>query len=169
MEWNTGLASKKNKKMIEIERKYLVNSEAYLKGYFAKNDICQGYICSDPERTVRVRIKGNKGFITIKGVGNEGQISRFEWEKEIEVDDAKALLKLCEKGVIEKTRYEVQAGKHVVEVDVFYGENEGLIMAEIELENENDAIEKPTWLGLEVTDDVRYYNAYLAKNPFKSW
>ena len=155
--------------MIEIERKYLVNSEAFLTEYFAKNEICQGYICSELERTVRVRIKGNMGFLTIKGVGNEGQISRFEWEKEIVVDDAKALLKLCEKGVIEKTRYKVQAGKHVVEVDVFYGENEGLILAEIELENENEGIEKPTWLGLEVTDDLRYYNAYLAKNPFSTW
>ena len=169
MERKTGLASKKNIKMIEIERKYLVTSDAFLTEYFAKNDIYQGYICSEPERTVRARIKGNKGFLTIKGVGNEGQISRFEWEKEIAFEDAKALLKLCEKGVIEKTRYEVQAGKHVVEVDVFYGENVVLILAEIELENENDTIEKPTWLGLEVTDDLRYYNAYLAKNPFKSW
>lgn len=155
--------------MIEIERKYLVISTDFLNEYFTKNHICQGYICSLPERTVRVRIKGEKGFLTIKGVGNEGHLSRFEWEKEINIDEAKALLKLCEKGVIEKTRYEVRAGKHVVEVDVFYGENNGLILAEIELENEKDAIQKPQWLGIEVTDDLRYYNSYLAQNPFTTW
>ena len=155
--------------MIEIERKYLVTSTAFLDEYFTKNDICQGYICSLPERTVRVRIKGNKGFLTIKGVGGEGQISRFEWEKEIAIEEAKALLKLCKKGVIEKTRYEVQAGKHIVEIDIFYGDNKGLILAEIELENENDAIAKPEWLGLEVTDDLRYYNSYLSQKPFVTW
>lgn len=155
--------------MIEIERKYLVTSTAFLDEYFVKNDICQGYICSLPERTVRVRIKGNKGFLTIKGVGSEGQISRFEWEKEIAIEEAKALLKLCKKGVIEKTRYEVQAGKHIVEIDIFYGDNKGLILAEIELENENDAIAKPEWLGLEVTDDLRYYNSYLSQKPFVTW
>ena len=169
MERKAGLASKKWIKMIEIERKYLVTSNAYLNEYFTKNDICQGYICSLPERTVRVRVKGNKGFLTIKGVGSKSGMSRFEWEQEIAVDEAKQLLQLCEKGIIEKTRYEIKSGKHIVEVDVFYGENEGLIMAEIELENENDVIQKPIWLGLEVTDDLRYYNSYLAKNSFITW
>jgi adenylate cyclase len=155
--------------MIEIERKYLVVSDDFKNDYIRKNEIAQGYLSSHPERTVRVRIKGEKGFLTIKGKGNETGISRFEWEKEIPVEEAKKLLKLCEKGVIEKTRYEVQSGKHVVEIDVFYGENEGLILAEIELENENDSILKPNWLGKEVTNDERYYNSYLSQNPFKNW
>ncbi|WP_395052232.1 CYTH domain-containing protein [Flavobacterium sp.] len=155
--------------MIEIERKYLVNSLDFKEQYFKKSEIAQGYISSNPERTVRIRIKAEKGFLTIKGKGNESGATRLEWEKEIPVDEAKELLKLCEKGIIKKTRYEIQSGKHIVEVDVFYGENEGLIIAEIELENENETIVKPNWLGEEVTNDERYYNAFLSKNPFKSW
>ncbi len=155
--------------MIEIERKYLVTSTDFLNDYYLKNDICQGYISSQPERTVRVRIKGNKGYLTIKGISSLSGSSRYEWEKEIEIGEAKDLLKLCEKGTIEKTRYEIKSGKHIVEVDVFFGENEGLIIAEIELEDENEVVEKPNWLGQEVTTDERYYNAYLSKNPFKTW
>jgi adenylate cyclase len=155
--------------MIEIERKYLVNSLAFKEEAFAKNDIAQGYLNSNPERTVRIRIKGAEGFITIKGIGNKSGASRLEWEKEIPVEEAKALLKLCEKGVIEKTRYEVKSGNHIIEIDEFHGENQGLIMAEIELQNENETIEKPTWLGTEVTGDKRYYNSYLSSNPFKIW
>ncbi|WP_298303484.1 CYTH domain-containing protein [Flavobacterium sp.] len=155
--------------MIEIERKYLVTSLEFLNEYSIKNEIAQGYLNSNPERTVRIRIKGNKGFITIKGIGSESGVSRFEWEKEIEIEEAKSLLKLCERGVIEKTRYEVKSGKHIIEIDVFHGENDGLILAEIELENENEAILKPNWLGTEVTNDERYYNAYLSQNPFKNW
>ena len=155
--------------MIEIERKYLVTSLDFKNDYFAKNEIAQGYLSSNPERTVRIRIKGTKGYLTIKGIGNESGISRFEWEKEIELDEAKQLLKLCEKGVIEKTRYEVKSGNHVIEVDEFHGDNNGLIIAEIELENENESIEKPHWLGNEVTNDERYYNSYISLNPFKNW
>lgn len=155
--------------MIEIERKYLVTSLEFLNEYSLKNEIAQGYLNSNPERTVRIRIKGNKGFITIKGIGSESGVSRFEWEKEIEIEEAKSLLKLCERGVIEKTRYEVKSGKHIIEIDVFHGENNGLILAEIELENENEAILKPNWLGTEVTNDERYYNAYLSQKPFRSW
>lgn len=155
--------------MIEIERKYLVTSLDFITDSYTKNDIAQGYLNSNIERTVRVRIKANKGFITIKGVGNESGTSRFEWEKEIPVNEAKALLKLCEKGVIEKTRYEVKSGKHTIEIDVFHNENKGLIIAEIELENENETILKPTWLGEEVTNDKRFYNSYISKNPYKSW
>ena len=155
--------------MIEIERKYLVTSLDFLNEYSIKNEIAQGYLSSNPERTVRIRIKGNKGFITIKGIGSESGVSRFEWEKEIATEEAKSLLKLCEKGVIEKTRYEVKSGKHIIEIDVFHGENKGLILAEIELESENETILKPNWLGTEVTNDERYYNAYLSQNPFKSW
>ncbi|MBC7524203.1 MAG: CYTH domain-containing protein [Flavobacterium sp.] len=155
--------------MIEIERKYLVNSLDFKNEYFQKNDIYQGYISSLPERTVRVRIKGAKGFLTIKGMSNETGASRFEWEKEIPISDAKQLLQLCEKGVIEKTRYEVKRGKHLIEIDVFHKENEGLIIAEIELENENETIDKPIWLGKEVTNDERYYNAFISKSPYKKW
>jgi len=155
--------------MIEIERKYLVTSLDFLNEYSSKNEIAQGYLSSNPERTVRIRIKGKKGFITIKGIGSESGVSRFEWEKEIAVEEAKSLLKLCEKGVIEKTRYEVKSGKHIIEIDVFHGENDGLILAEIELESENETILKPKWLGTEVTNDERYYNSYLSQNPFRNW
>lgn len=155
--------------MIEIERKFLVTSLAFKDDAFAKNEIAQGYLNSNPERTVRIRIKGQKGFITIKGIGNESGASRLEWEKEIPLDEAKQLLQLCEKGVIEKTRYEVKSGIHTIEIDEFHGENIGLVMAEIELENENDTIEKPSWLGKEVTGDKRFYNSYLSQNPYTTW
>ncbi|MBC7846858.1 MAG: CYTH domain-containing protein [Flavobacterium sp.] len=155
--------------MLEIERKFLVTSEAFKKEAFAQNRIAQGYLSSVPERTVRVRIKGDRGFLTIKGASNESGLSRFEWEKEIPVDEASALLKLCEKGVINKTRFEVKMGNHVFEIDEFNGENEGLIMAEIELKSETETFENPSWLGEEVTNDNRYYNSYLSKNPFKNW
>ena len=155
--------------MLEIERKFLVTSDAYKTMTFAKNEIAQGYLNSKPERTVRVRIKGVKGYLTIKGKGNESGMSRFEWEKEIPVSEAKLLLDLCESGVIMKTRFEVKVGSHVFEVDEFSGENEGLVLAEIELQSETDAFEKPSWLGLEVTNDNRYYNSYLSQNPFLKW
>lgn len=155
--------------MIEIERKFLVKNDSFKREAFAKNHIAQGYLSSVPERTVRVRIKGEKGFLTIKGTSNDSGLSRFEWEKEITVSEAKSLLLLCEKGVIDKTRFEIKKGNHVFEVDEFYNDNEGLIVAEIELDSENDSFEKPDWLGKEVTGDIRYYNAYLSKNPFKNW
>ncbi|WP_163410951.1 CYTH domain-containing protein [Flavobacterium ajazii] len=155
--------------MVEIERKFLVKSDEFKAVAFAQNNIAQGYLSSLPERTVRIRIKGEKGFITIKGIGHHGGMTRFEWENEIPLGEAQELLKLCEKGKIEKTRFEIQSGKHVFEVDEFYGENEGLVMAEIELESETESFEKPDWLGDEVTNDERYYNAYLSKKPFKDW
>ena len=155
--------------MIEIERKFLVTSDAFKKEAFAQNRIAQGYLSSVPERTVRVRIKGDKGFLTIKGASNESRLSRFEWEKEIPIEEATALLKLCEKGIIDKTRFEVKIGNHIFEVDEFYGENEGLIIAEVELKSETETFEKPVWLGKEVTNDCRYYNSYLIKNPFTHW
>lgn len=158
-----------NDKMIEIERKFLVTSDDFKAAAFAKNRIAQGYLSSVPERNVRVRIKGDKGFLTIKGVSNESGLSRFEWEKEIPVGEATTLLKLCEKNIIDKTRFEVKIGNHIFEVDEFYGENEGLIIAEIELQSETETFEKPSWLGKEVTNDNRYYNSYLSKNPFKNW
>ncbi|MES2239497.1 MAG: CYTH domain-containing protein [Bacteroidota bacterium] len=155
--------------MLEIERKFLVTSDSYKNEAFSKKRIIQGYLSSNPERTVRVRIKENKAYLTIKGSSNATGMSRFEWEKEIALDEAKSLLLLCEKGVIDKTRFEVKIGNHIYEVDEFYGENEGLEMAEIELQSETESFEKPNWLGEEVTNDNRYYNSYLSKNPYKSW
>jgi adenylate cyclase len=155
--------------MIEIERKFLVKSEEFKTISFAKNEISQGYLNSNPERTVRVRIKGNQGYLTIKGKGNETGMSRLEWEKEIPIDEAKMLLNLCESGVISKVRYEVKFGNHVYEVDEFFGENKGLILAEIELQSEEEVFEKPDWLGEEVTNREKYYNSYLSKKPFINW
>jgi adenylate cyclase len=155
--------------MIEIERKFLVNSDDFLKQFRTQNRIVQGYLSSVPERTVRVRIKGEKGYLTIKGKSNESGLSRMEWEKEIDVKEAEMLLQICESGVIDKIRYEVEFGNHIIEVDVFEGKNKGLTLAEIELQSENESFEKPEWLAKEVTGDKRYYNAYLSKNPFMNW
>lgn len=155
--------------MIETERKFLVNSNEFLKLFKTQNRIVQGYLSSVPERTVRIRIKGEKGYLTIKGKSNESGLSRMEWEKEIDVNEAELLLQICESGVIDKIRYEIEVGKHIIEVDVFEGENKGLILAEIELQAENESFEKPEWLDTEVTGDKRYYNAYLSKKPFTSW
>ena len=155
--------------MIEIERKFLITSQDFKKEAFTQNRITQGYLSSVPERTVRVRVKADRAFMTVKGASNASGLSRFEWEKEITLEDANQLLLLCEKGVIDKTRFEVKKGKHIYEIDEFYGENEGLIMAEIELNSENENFEKPSWLGQEVTSDNRYYNSYLSKNPYKNW
>ena len=154
--------------MQEIERKFLVTNE--FKSLATKSSrITQGYLSSAQERTVRVRIKGDKGFITIKGISNNSGTSRFEWEKEIPVAEVEELLKICEPGVIDKTRYLVPAGKHTFEIDEFYGDNEGLTIAEVELASENETFEKPAFLGDEVTGDVKYYNSMLMKNPYKKW
>jgi adenylate cyclase len=155
--------------MIEIERKFLVSSEEFKADAFTRHEIAQGYLNSNPERTVRVRIKGDKGFLTIKGKGNTSGMSRFEWEKKIPIDEARQLLAICESGVIEKTRFEVKVGHHIFEVDAFYGDNQGLVVAEIELGSESESFEKPIWLGPEVTNDERYYNAYLSQNPYRNW
>ena len=153
----------------EIERKFLVKDDSFKKDAFKSTRIVQGYLSSVPERTVRVRIKGDKGYLTVKGIGNESGASRFEWEIEIPKQDAENLLKICEPGVIDKTRYLVKAGNHTFEVDEFYGDNEGLVVAEVELHSENESFEKPAWLGEEVTGDPRYYNSMLMKNPYKNW
>ncbi len=153
----------------EIERKFLVTGDDYKTQAVKSQRITQGYLSSVPERTVRVRIKGDKGFITIKGIGNESGASRFEWEKEIPVEDVKELLKICEPGIIDKTRYIVEVGNHIFEVDEFYGDNEGLVVAEVELHEEDEEFEKPEWLGQEVTGDTKYFNSMLMKNPFKNW
>jgi CYTH domain-containing protein len=155
--------------MQEIERKFLVKNASFATLATAKKTISQGYLSTHPERTVRVRIANEKAFLTIKGKGNETGMTRFEWEKEIPLLEAKSLLLLCEAGVIEKTRFEIPVGTHLYEVDVFSGENEGLVIAEIELKDETEAFEKPDWLLEEVTNDQRYYNAYISKKPFLKW
>ena len=152
----------------EIERKFLVKGD--FKSLVHKSErIVQGYLSSVPERAVRVRIKGEKGFITVKGIGNDAGTSRYEWEKVISIEDATNLLKICEPGVIDKTRFQVKDGKHIFEIDEFYGENEGLTIAEVELTDENEVFNKPDWLGEEVTGEVKYYNAMLMKHPFTKW
>ncbi|MGA9270639.1 MAG: CYTH domain-containing protein [Lutimonas sp.] len=153
----------------EVERKFLVKSDAYRSEAFKKEDIIQGFLSSVPERTVRIRKVENLGWITIKGIGNASGTTRFEWEKEISGAEAQDLLELCEPGKIEKIRYYVQRGSHTFEVDEFQGENEGLVIAEIELAEEHEAFEHPLWLGNEVTGQIQYYNASLSKNPFLSW
>ena len=152
----------------EIERKFRVNGD-FKADSIKKTRITQGYLSSVPERTVRVRIKGEKGFITIKGIGNESGASRYEWEKEIPVEEVQDLLKICEPGVIDKTRFLVKSGEHTFEVDEFYGDNEGLTVAEVELQSEDEEFTKPSWLGEEVTGDAKYYNSMLMKHPYKTW
>lgn len=152
----------------EIERKFLVNGD-FKAEVESSQRITQGYLSSIPERTVRVRIKGDRGFITIKGIGSASGASRYEWEKEIPVDEVNELLELCEPGVIDKTRYLVASGAHTFEVDEFYGDNDGLTVAEVELSSEDEDFDRPQWLAEEVTGDVRYYNSMLMKDPFKTW
>lgn len=152
----------------EIERKFLVRGEFKSLAY-ASERIMQGYLSSVPERTVRVRVKGDKGFLTIKGIADEEGVSRYEWEKEIQVNEAQELMKLCEPGVIDKIRYFVKCGTHIFEVDEFRGENAGLIVAEVELQSVAEEFERPVWLGVEVTGDRRYYNAMLSKRPYTKW
>ncbi|MBR5563141.1 MAG: CYTH domain-containing protein [Bacteroidales bacterium] len=152
----------------EIERKFLVAGD--FKQYARKSEhIVQGYLNSTPERTVRVRIKGDKGYMTVKGISSQSGVSRFEWEKEIPVNEARELINICEPGVIDKVRHLVDVGEHIFEVDEFYGDNEGLVLAEIELSTEEEEFAKPDWLGEEVTGDIRYYNSMLMKNPYKGW
>ena len=155
--------------MIEIERKFLVTSDAYKTEAYKHSRIVQGFLNTHKERTVRVRIQGDKGFLTIKGASSADGLSRFEWERELSVTECEALLKLCEKGIIEKIRYEINFGNHIFEVDEFFGDNKGLVIAEIELSNEMETFEKPSWLGNEVTGDIRYYNSQLSKQPYIAW
>lgn len=152
----------------EIERKFLVKGDYKAEAY-ARLPIVQGYLSSVPGRNVRVRLCGQKGYLTIKGPGSEDGTSRFEWEKEISPEDARQLIALCEPGVIDKTRYLVKAGEHVFEVDEFHGDNEGLVVAEIELSAPDEPFFRPAWLGEEVTGDRRYYNSSLIKFPYKEW
>jgi adenylate cyclase len=152
----------------EIERKFLVKGE--FRNEAGKTfRIIQGYLSSVPERTVRIRLKGERGFITVKGSGNESGTTRFEWEREISFTEAEELLKICEPGIIEKIRYEVRYGGHLFEIDEFTGENEGLVIAEVELASENEHFEVPGWLDREITGERPYYNSSLKDNPFSRW
>lgn len=153
---------------LEIERKFLVKGD-YRTFSHQHVEIAQGYLSSVPERSVRVRIKGEKGFLTVKGMGSDDGVSRFEWEKEISLTDARDLLQLCEAGKIEKTRYLVEVENHIFEVDEFSGDNAGLVVAEVELSAVDEQFEKPNWLGKEVTGVEKYYNSALSRNPFKNW
>ena len=152
----------------EIERKFLVIGD-FKSQAFEQSRIVQGYISSARGRTVRVRIRNGRGYLTIKGASNESGTSRYEWEKELSLHEAEELMKLCEPGVIDKTRYLVRSGEHIFEVDEFCGENEGLIVAEVELNAEDEAFVKPSFIGQEVTGDVRYYNSQLMKKPYTTW
>ncbi|NJX14151.1 CYTH domain-containing protein [Tamlana crocina] len=155
--------------MIEIERKFLVISDDFKSEAFKKTRLVQGYLNSHKERAVRVRLKGDAGFLTVKGPSSKNGLSRFEWEREISALDAKELLNLCESGIIDKIRYEVKLKNHIFEIDEFFGDNEGLIVAEVELKDENEVFEKPKWLGEEVTGNPKYYNSQLSKQPYKTW
>ena len=156
--------------LLEIERKFLVIGD-FRPFATSSTHIAQGYIASGNGRTVRVRIRGDKGYLTIKGPSDRAGLARFEWEKEITLAEAQALMTICEPGIVEKTRWLVPAsdGRHTWEVDVFEGDNEGLIMAEIELESESDPFEKPDFIGPEVTGDRRYYNSHMRRYPYKIW
>lgn len=154
---------------IEIERKFLVKDNSFMTSSFKSSYIKQGFLNSNKNRVVRVRILDKSGYLTIKGISTEDGTSRFEWEKNISLQEAHDLLLLCEEGVIEKNRYFNKVGKYIYEIDVFEGDNEGLIVAEIELNNISDEFEKPTWLGEEVTGITKYYNSELSKHPFLKW
>ena len=154
---------------IEIERKFLVSSLEFKKDAHLNSKIKQGFLNRDPMRTVRVRLKNQSGFLTVKGQSSENGMSRYEWEKEISKVDAESLLLLCEEGTIDKTRYEISIGEHLFEVDEFHGDNSGLIIAEVELNTVDETFKKPDWLGEEVTGNPKYYNSQLSKNPFATW
>ena len=149
----------------EIERKFLVEGD-FLSEATSKTRIVQGYICSEKGRTVRVRIRDDKGYLTVKGAASSSGLSRYEFEREVPLEDAEQMLRLCEQESINKERYLVPYKGHTWEVDVFHGHNEGLILAEIELSHEDEPFERPSWLGKEVTGDRRYYNSVLTRTPF---
>lgn len=154
---------------MEIERKFLVRGDSYKQQARSSSRIKQGYIASGHGRTVRVRLRDDKAYLTIKGPSLDGGLSRYEFEKEITVDEALCLFRICEPGIIDKRRYLVDSGSHTFEVDEFYGDNEGLVMAEVELAAPDEPYEKPDFIGREVTGDHRFYNSHLRQNPYKKW
>ncbi len=155
--------------MTEIERKFLVKSDDFKEASRKKTHFIQAYLNTDPERTIRIRVTDDQAFMTIKGKSSENGLTRFEWEKEIELGEAKELLKICEPGKIEKYRYELDFGNHTYEIDEFLEDNSGLVLAEVELQDEEEHFEKPEWLGEEVTGNLAYYNSNLIAKPFKTW
>ena len=154
---------------VEIERKFLVKNDDFKLEAKRIHKIRQGYLNSNKNRAVRVRVWDEIGYLTIKGKSNTSGTSRFEWEKEIPIAEAEQLLLLCEPSVLEKKRYIIEHGNHTFEVDVFLGINDGLIVAEIELQDEDEPFSKPNWLGKEVTGDPKFYNASLSKTPYSEW
>lgn len=152
----------------EIERKFLVTGEYKSKAH-ASSRIVQGYLCTTGRCTVRVRIRDRQGFLTVKGASSASGLSRYEWEKEIPVEEAYVLLQLCEPGTIDKTRWLVASGHHTFEVDEFHGDNDGLVVAEVELASEDEAYTPPDFIGREVTGTARYYNSQLKAHPYKEW
>ena len=154
---------------IEIERKFLVLDDSYKKLSYNHSHIRQGYLSSDRGKTIRIRIRDARAYITIKGPSLDGGLSRYEFEQEIPLDDAEKLMTLCEPGIIDKTRWLVKSGEHTFEVDEFFGDNEGLVMAEVELSSPDEKPEIPHFIGKEVTGDRRYYNSQLRRNPYCNW
>ena len=155
--------------MLEIERKFLVLDDSYKQLSYGSFHIVQGYICSERGRTVRVRIRDERAYLTIKGPSENGGLSRYEFEREIPLEDGQQMMQLCEPGIIDKTRWLVKSGRHTFEVDEFHGENEGLVVAEVELSSEDETFEKLHFIGKEVTGDRRYYNSCLCVKPFNKW
>lgn len=154
---------------LEIERKFLVLDDSYKALSVSHSRIVQGYICSERGRTVRVRLRNDKAYLTIKGPSQDGGLSRYEFEKEISFDEGLSLLHLCEEGVIDKVRWLIPAGNHLFEVDEFFGDNEGLVVAEVELKSEDEDFDRPQFIGEEVTGISAYYNSMLRRNPYKKW
>ena len=155
--------------MLEIERKFIVINDSYKARAYRSDRIAQGYICREGGNSARVRIRGDKGYITIKGPSLDGGLSRYEWEREIPASEALELLKICHGAIIDKIRHLVRCGEHIFEVDEFFGDNEGLVIAEVELNHPDEQFEKPDFIGEEVTGDKRYYNSRLTRFPYKSW
>ena len=153
----------------EIERKFLVLDDSFKHEAFSKSHIQQGYLCSERGRTVRVRIRDERAYLTIKGPSENGGLSRYEFEREIPLEDGQQMMQLCEPGIIDKTRWLVKSGNHTFEVDEFFGDNEGLVVAEVELSYEDEPYKKPHFIGKEVTGDRRYYNSCLCVKPFNKW
>lgn len=158
-----------NKKHLEIERKFLVTNDSFIQEAYSCLHIKQGYLSLEPNKTVRVRISGDRGFLTIKGKRSSNGLSRYEWEQEIDIDDANEMMALCGEEVIDKRRYLVDYHEHIFEVDVFEGDNKGLVVAEIELSEEEEHFDRPQWLGVEVSHDKRYHNSRLIQYPYSTW
>ena len=154
---------------LEIERKFLIKNHEFKKVSFKKKYLLQGYLNSNQNRVVRIRMIDDVAYITIKGVSDETGLKRIEWEKEIPMEEAKELLKLCEEGIIEKVRYYHTYDDHLFEIDEFSGMNKGLYIVEVELKHENEVFKKPSYLGKEVTGEKKYYNSNLTKSPFNKW